>query len=60
MLPREHPDRIRVAFDITAWWLMPGCCCPRPWRCAWGWVNWQTNTSTWEMPPAGPTPSTSC
>ena len=24
MLPRNHPDRIRIALTITAWWPMPG------------------------------------
>ena len=35
---------------ITAWWPMPGCCCPPPWPSAWVWVNWLTGTSTWDAP----------
>ena len=59
MLPRNHPDRIRVSSTTTAWWPMPGCCCLPAWPSAWVWVNWWTATLTWEMRRAGPTPGTS-
>ena len=35
---------------------MLGCCCPPASPSARVWVNWWTNTLTWGMPLAGPTP----
>ena len=57
----EESKRFGLSLDaITAWWPMPGCCCPPASPSAWVWVNWWTNTSTWEMSLAGPTLGTSC
>ena len=60
MLPCNHPDRIRVAFDdhrlvANTGLLLPASLAPRL-----GLGNWWAATLTWEMPLAGPTPATSC
>ena len=59
MLPPEHPDRIRVAFDDHRLVANAGLLLPATLALAWVWVNWLTGTSIWVAPPAGPTPATS-
>ena len=59
MLPLERPDRIQIAFDDHRLVNNLGCCCPQPWPCAWGWVNWWTNTLTWGVRRVGLTRATS-
>ena len=58
MLPCSHPDRIRIAFDVTAWRPMPDCFCRRPWPGAWACPNWWTGTLIWAAPQAGRTRAT--
>ena len=59
MLPRNHLDRIQVAFDdhglvANAGLILP--CPPSP--SAWACPNWLTGTWTWAMQKAEPTPVT--
>ena len=44
---------------ITAWWPMPGWCCPPPWPGVSVFPNWLTGTWIWARLPGGPTPATS-
>ena len=59
MLPRNHPDRIRIVFDDTAWWPMPVCSCRPPSPGIWACGNSLTITLTWAARRGGPTPETS-
>ena len=60
MLPRNHPDRIHVAFDDHRLVANAGLLLPASLDLRLGLANWRTATLTWEMPLAGPTPATSC
>ena len=59
MLPLEHPDGIHIAFDDHRLVANAGLLLPASLALRLVWLNWWTNTLTWEMPPAGPTPATS-
>ena len=54
MLPRHHPDRIRIAFDDHRLVNNAGLLLPATLACP----NSSISTSTWAMPRAGPTPAT--
>ena len=57
MLPRNHPDGIRIAFDDHRLVTMPGWSFRPPWPCAWVCPNWLTGTRTWAMRQAEPIPA---
>ena len=42
MLPRNHPDRIHVAFDDHRLVANAGLLLPVTWPTIWVWVNWWT------------------
>ena len=59
MLPHNHPDRIRIAFDehrlvANAGLILPGTLGPCTSAC----LNWSGGIWTWAMRRAGPTPAT--
>ena len=60
MLPRNHPDRIHVAFDDHRLVANADCSCRLPWPTIWVWVNWWTAMLTWEMRRVEPTRETRC
>ena len=55
MLPLEHPDRIQIAFDATAWSTMLGCFCQPSWPTTWTCGNLSTVTLTSATPQDGRT-----
>ena len=55
MLPRNHPDRIRIAFDDHRLVANAGLPSPGIWACG----NSLTITLTWAARRGGPTPETS-
>ena len=57
MLPRNHPNRIHVAFDDHRL-VAPGCSFRPLWPSTWVWVNWLTTTLTWGMRRGGRTRET--
>ena len=59
MLPRHHPDRIRIAFDDHRLVNNAGLILPATLARRLALPNWLTGTWTWAMPRAGPTPATS-
>ena len=58
MLPRHHPDGIRIAFDDRRLVANAGLILPATLACAWACPNSSRSASTWAMPRAGPTPAT--
>ena len=58
MLPRNHPDRIRIALMTAAWWPMPGCSFRPPWPGISACPNSSSSASTWAMPRGGRTLAT--
>ena len=58
MLPRNHPDRIRIAFDDHRLVANTGLLFRPPWPSAWVWVNWSTTTLTSGMRRGGRTRET--
>ena len=59
MLPRHHPDRIRIAFDDHRLVNNAGLILPsNPGSCALACPNWLTGAWTWAGPQAEPTPAT--
>ena len=59
MLPRYHPDRIRIAFDDHRLVANAGLILPSTLAGAWVCPNWLTGAWTWATLPAEPTPATS-
>ena len=59
MLPRHHPDRIRIGFDDRRLVSNAGLMLPATLALHWACLNWYRSTWTWAMPRAGPTPATS-
>ena len=55
MLPRKHPDRIRIVFDDHRLVANAGLILPAPWPSISAYPNWLTGTSTWAAPRAGRT-----
>ena len=55
MLPLEHSDRIRIAFDDHRLVANAGLLLPARLALAWVWVNWQTATPD-QLDVAGPGP----
>ena len=54
MLPRNHPDRIKIAFDDHAWWPM-GLLSQPPWPCTSGLSQLvQQRLDLGDAPGAGP------
>ena len=49
MLPRNHPDRIQIAFDDHRLVNMPGCSFQPPWPCTRVCPNWLTGAWTWAI-----------
>ena len=60
MLPRNHPDRIQIAFDDHRLVANAGLILPVTLASAWALVNWSTATLTWAALLAEPTPATRC
>ena len=58
MLPRNHPDRIHVAFDDHRLVNNAGLILPATLALHLGLPNWLTGAWTWAMPRAEPTPAT--
>ena len=58
MLPRNHPDRIQIAFDDHHLVANAGLILPSPWHCIWACPNWLISTWTWAVPQAEPTRAT--
>ena len=55
MLPRNHPDRIHVAFDDHRLVADAGLILPPRWAGIWTCPNWLTGAWTWAMHQAEPT-----
>ena len=58
MLPRNHPDRIKIAFDDHRLVANAACSSQPPWPCTSVFPNWYSSAWTWVMRRAGPTPAT--
>ena len=54
MLPRNHPDRIHVAFDDRRLVNNAGLILPATLALHLGLPNWSSSASTWTMPWAEP------
>ena len=59
MLPRNHPDRIRIVFDDHRLVANAGLLLPAPSPGIWACGNSLTITLTWAARRGGPTPETS-
>ena len=59
MLPRNHPDRIRIVFDDHRLVANAVCSCRAPSPGIWACGNSLTITLTWAARRGGPTPETS-
>ena len=60
MLPRNHPDRIRVSFDDHRLVANAGLLLRPPSPSTWAYGNSSTITSTWAARRGGPTRGTRC
>ena len=60
MLPRNHPDRIQVAFDDHRLVANAGLLLPATLACIWDCPNWLTGILTWAAPQAEPILATRC
>ena len=58
MLPRNHPDRIRITFDDHRLVANAGLILPATLALHLGLPQLVQGTWTWAMPRAGPTPAT--
>ena len=58
MLPRNHPDRIKIAFDDHRLVANAGLLLPATLALHLGLSNWYSSAWTWVMRRAGPTPAT--
>ena len=58
MLPRNHPDRIRIAFDDTRLVANAGLLLPATLARHLGLSHWYRSTWIWAMRRAGPTRAT--
>ena len=58
MLPHNHPDRVRIAFDDHRLVNNAGLIFRPPWPCTSAFPNWYRCSCTRAMRRAGPTPAT--